>query len=89
MGNFGIVQPSVCPYCGYQMDDATGIQDRETPIEEDLSICFKCTGVMVFDSELALQPIPQALWDSLPPETIATINKGIAAINAAPVALED
>lgn len=80
MTNFGVVQPSICPYCGHEMDDAFGVEDRKVPQVGDLSICIKCTGVMVFDSRLGLESIPDSVWNSLPAGTTTTIRKAIAAI---------
>ena len=52
---------SVCPYCGYYMDAATGIQNSKiTPNPDNFSICLSCGGLMRFDATLKLRVCTEA-----------------------------
>lgn len=44
--------PSACPYCGGKIEAHTGIGRAVEPKPGDVSICFGCAGVLVFDVEL-------------------------------------
>lgn len=39
-----------CPYCGYKIDDATGIghNDNERPTPGAISICIRCATIGVY-----------------------------------------
>lgn len=64
--NYGTVTPIVCPYCGEEMDCATGADDQTAiPEAGDLSVCFGCGGVLVFDPTLKPVIITDAEWGLL------------------------
>ena len=49
------VRPSPCPSCGVWMDGATGITSDDRPDPGDLTICFYCVKVAVYDDDLTLR----------------------------------
>jgi hypothetical protein len=43
---------ALCPYCGAKNDAATHIgRTTETPRAGDVSICFSCVGIMVYEPQ--------------------------------------
>lgn len=46
------VPDSKCPVCGKVLDTASG---NAAPEPGDISVCFYCHNIMVFDENLALQ----------------------------------
>lgn len=45
-----------CPTCNYLCDGQTGVGNDSTPSAGDLSVCFKCGEISIFDdSELGLR----------------------------------
>ena len=41
---------AVCPECGYEIDDASGVgeaKDRQ-PEPENLSVCIRCAGLSIY-----------------------------------------
>jgi hypothetical protein len=50
--------PSLCPYCGYFVDRASGVRDwNSRPDPGDFSICMSCGGVMRFNPNMTLRKI--------------------------------
>jgi hypothetical protein len=51
------IPPTICPYCGYAVDHATGISHDELvkPCEGSASICIKCAKVAIYTGELGLR----------------------------------
>lgn len=45
---------NICPHCGKKLDSVSDIEDEEsvTPMPGDVSLCFGCTGILVFDQLL-------------------------------------
>jgi hypothetical protein len=46
------IKPMPCPVCGYKLDAATSADLKQPdlrPSPGDLSICFECTSVLIFD----------------------------------------
>lgn len=42
-----------CPSCGYHMDAASPEDDGdEAPGPGDVSVCFQCTEILIFDDEM-------------------------------------
>jgi len=64
-----------CPYCGYEVNAATNMNDDELPRPHDLSICLNCTEVMEYGEDFALQKFPKVLFDKLPQDVIANIRR--------------
>lgn len=54
-----VAATSICPYCGYLCDRATG---EGTPSKDDISICLKCTGLMQFNEDLSLRKIDESAY---------------------------
>ena len=50
-----LIPESVCPTCGYNMDEATPAFDEQAqPKPGDLSICLNCGEMLEFDESLHL-----------------------------------
>lgn len=45
----------VCPACGYKQTHASEIEDRGAPEKGDVSICFSCAQLTIFDADLRLR----------------------------------
>jgi hypothetical protein len=50
---------SYCPKCGYKFDSATSFEG-EAPKAGDISICFECVALLVFNPDLTLHAITDA-----------------------------
>lgn len=58
------VPPSPCPYCGAVHDLASGLDNREKPDSNSVSVCLKCAGISLFTDELTLrEPTARELID--------------------------
>lgn len=44
-----------CPSCGYILDAATNIGGKQSPSYGDISICYNCCGICVYDVGLMLR----------------------------------
>lgn len=56
----GALPTSPCPKCAYDMDSATCVEkEKVQPSSGDLSVCFNCGEMLIFNDILVLQPIPQ------------------------------
>lgn len=51
-----------CPFCGYNIDQATG---EQIPREGDVTMCFKCLNISVFDVDLKLNKLSEELFAEL------------------------
>lgn len=71
-----------CPSCGKSNNSTTGINSQEQPKPGDVSICFYCAFVSVFDENLKLTPISKQQLESLPQDVIFQISKAKLAILA-------
>jgi len=48
------MKPQACPACGYLMDRSAPITGTASPEEGDVSICFHCSAINLFDAAGAL-----------------------------------
>lgn len=44
-----------CPACGKKINAATGTDGISVPVEGDLSICFDCGTMLVFNKDLSVR----------------------------------
>ena len=64
--NGDIITATVCPYCGYKLNDATGVDDSSSvPRPGDISVCLDCGGVLLFDAKVMAIVIPDSVWANL------------------------
>lgn len=56
-----------CPTCNYEMDASTPIgEDKDVvPKENDISICFKCREILMFDKDLNPIICPLEVLDNI------------------------
>lgn len=48
-----------CPYCGYKCNRTDDVDGDAKPHAGDVSVCFRCTEISFFDSDLNLRrPFP-------------------------------
>ena len=74
--NYYTVQSTVCPYCGGQLDGATGVDDQTLKVKQgDCSCCITCGGVLEFDENLVPRVIRNQDWLTLPASVRSTLTK--------------
>ena len=51
------VRPCLCPWCGYTLDAATAPREPNSkrPAPGDVSVCFSCAAVSLYDDQLAVR----------------------------------
>lgn len=56
---------NICPVCGYVLDSATSPENKKfVPAEGDVSICIRCTTILVFNKDLlSVLPDEETLHD--------------------------
>ena len=54
-----------CPVCGYVMDMATGVNNTGGPVEGDISICMKCSTLLVFQEDLSILPASKEIMQEV------------------------
>ena len=62
------VKGSNCPKCNKFLDAVTAEDGVKSPIPGDLSICFYCGELLIFNNNIELEKIPQDLFDSFDDE---------------------
>jgi hypothetical protein len=64
-----------CPVCGYELDAATCASDKVSrPKPGDVSICFKCANILVFDADMKLrEPMSKEMIGIMEDETVALL----------------
>jgi len=77
-----------CPYCGYEINRATGVQGHYVPVPKDLSICINCTGIMQYGEDMALQEFPKVLQEGLSEEQLDELDLAIELIHLAKLTLK-
>ena len=60
---------SKCPYCDHEINLAspTGHNIRG-PAKDDINICIKCAGLMMFTKDLGVRKITTEEWEALDEE---------------------
>lgn len=72
-----------CPTCGYVVDSATHVGDKEiSPNDGDLSLCLKCGEILVFNPDLSLRASTLNDLMGLPADTNATLERAQTLIRA-------
>ncbi len=65
-GNYGVVRPTLCPYCSTQLDDATNLRKNDAKAKPgDLSVCIHCGGFLQFDNGMGLVVLDAATFRHL------------------------
>lgn len=75
------VPKSACPYCGHNMDAASGGKDG--PQEEDCSVCIRCGNWLVYGPGLILREMSAKEIEELPADTfrlLSTISRARAEV---------
>lgn len=68
-----------CPVCKYQMDAATGVEPETKPKPGDVSICWQCGAVLIFDTDLTSRlPTEQEFKELRESPMWPTVRKGVA-----------
>jgi hypothetical protein len=49
-----------CPVCGTSIDAARQVHGMRAPVPGDLTLCFECTALLVFDRPPALHAMTDA-----------------------------
>lgn len=49
-----VTQNNKCPGCGTKVNAATGTDGVSVPVAGDLSVCFKCGTLLVFNKDLSV-----------------------------------
>lgn len=62
------VKGSNCPKCNKFLDAVTAEDGVKSPIPGDLSICFYCGEILVFNDNMELEKVSQELFDSFDDE---------------------
>ena len=73
------VKENYCPTCNEKLDAADSMElVWEPPSSGDLSICFYCATICMFDDDLTLVIPTQKEMDELPRETVIELANAIA-----------
>jgi len=65
---------SLCPYCGYKMDCASGVDHNKHPTPRSLSICIMCGGFLKFNDQLSLEKLEDDEFQELPASVQRKLN---------------
>lgn len=75
-----------CPSCGTAVGAATGVSGSQVPEPGNISICAYCTGVAMYDDELALRELEDEELAALQQDPVWEIIKNVkAALEKHPV----
>ena len=66
--------PCVCPICLYSLTAATG-SPGTSPEEDDLSLCFNCGALLIFNEDLVLEIPSGEVLETLSEEEKEEIRK--------------
>jgi hypothetical protein len=65
---------SNCPCCGKKLDGATSLDNQPVlPSKGDLSICFYCATVSIFDENLNIKQLTKEEFSQLPEDIKTSI----------------
>jgi len=54
-----------CPHCGYGIDAATAAKNKDIiPAEGDYSVCFHCSGFLIFNKDLTVSKLDGSIYDT-------------------------
>lgn len=71
--------PCPCPFCGYEMDAASG---KREPNPGDISICISCAQPLVFTQTMQLRAMTPAEWGALDLPNKTELRRYMAAVRA-------
>ena len=81
MSNRQAITAASCPYCGYDLNDATGFKNaKDVPVSGDIGVCFKCSGVILYDDNVMAIVMPTTVWVHVDTDIKELINKAIKQI---------
>lgn len=73
----------VCPLCHHRLTQSTNVEDDSAPQPQDITICIRCSGILLFDGALKLRAPTteelQEIMDSRSGPTIAELLRRISA----------
>jgi hypothetical protein len=46
-----------CPVCGHKLDAATAVNGKRPPIPGAVSVCIRCSALLIFDQDLNLRKL--------------------------------
>ena len=64
-----------CPVCNAEIDAHTCVTEEATPVEGDVSVCFKCGGWAKYNENLDLAPFTKKDEEEYGPDIIAQLTK--------------
>lgn len=70
-----------CPSCGQEHDAVSG--RKAAPVKGDLSICFRCEAVLIFEKDLTTRALTTSEWEALPPDVAAQLHNSVEALRNA------
>ena len=69
-----------CPFCGKELDGASGTNGDQAPRPGDFSVCIGCASPLVFGPDLSLQIISAKHWAALSEENLADLRLMMRAV---------
>lgn len=57
-----------CSQCDYVFDMATSASERGLPKEGDISICFKCGHIAMFNADTSVRDFKEGEWEEIDEE---------------------
>jgi len=67
---------SICPGCDRNLDAATWVESGPVvPVRGDISVCFYCGEVSVFNEDLRLRPITELEIEMIPLDILSRIQR--------------
>jgi hypothetical protein len=75
MSDGTILEPSVCPACGYEFDCATDAYSEHRPQHGDLSVCAKCGALGQFERAGTIRPVTAKELANLHPDTAIELKR--------------
>lgn len=67
------ITETFCPHCGSYLDTATGLNQVKTPGPGDITFCYYCCNVLIFNNELKPTEVTPEQWQELGEEFQNTI----------------
>lgn len=88
LGKDHLIKKSLCPYCDSELDGATGVDEEgnanRLPKPGDISICYKCANISMFDDELNLRRLTiEEEKEVLRNKIVVEVQRTILGVNAA------
>jgi len=72
------IKKSLCPFCEFPLDGASQVNGDNLPKPRDVSVCYKCGNISVFDDDLNLRrPTPKEEREFESDQTIIETQKAV------------